>query len=60
MFLFLLVWFVITYYFAFSDLSVIWDAFQFDEETYVSSGDVSNALEEASILVAKTSSPKRL
>jgi hypothetical protein len=56
-FLLLFVWFVITYYFAVSDISVIWDVFQFDEETCVGSWNVSNSLEEASAFVAKTSSP---
>jgi hypothetical protein len=34
--------------------------FQFDEETCVSSRNVSDSLEEASAFVAKTSSPNRL
>jgi hypothetical protein len=41
------VWFVIAYYFAVGDHSVIWDIFQFDEETCVGSWNVSNSLEEA-------------
>jgi hypothetical protein len=60
MFLFFFVWFVIADYFAVSDLSVIWDVFQFGEETSVGSWNVSNSLEEASAFVAKTSSPKWL
>jgi hypothetical protein len=49
-----------TDYFAVSDLSVIWDVFQIDEETCIGSWDVSNSLEYASAFVAKSSSPKRL
>jgi hypothetical protein len=55
-----LVWFVIAYYFAVSDLSVFRDVFQFDKETCIGSWNVSNALEQASALVAKTSGPKWL
>jgi hypothetical protein len=58
--MFLLVRFVVTDYFAVSDISVIGDVFQFDEETCIGSWNVSNALEEASAFVAKTSSPKPL
>jgi hypothetical protein len=54
------VWFLIADYFAVSDLSVFWDVFQRGEETFIGSWDVSNALEQASALVAKTSGPKWL
>jgi hypothetical protein len=60
MFLFLLVWFVIAYDFAVSDISVMWDVFQRGEETCVGSWNVSNFLEEASAFAAKTSIPKWL
>jgi hypothetical protein len=54
------VWFVIADDFALSDLSVFWDVFQRGEETCIGSWDVSNALEQASALVAKTSGSKWL
>jgi hypothetical protein len=54
------VWFVVADYFAVSDISVIWDVFKFDEETCIGSWDVSNALEQASAFVAKTSGQKWL
>jgi hypothetical protein len=44
-FLFFLVRFVITDYFAVSDLSVFWDVGEFDKKTCVSSRNVPNALE---------------
>jgi hypothetical protein len=56
----LLEWFVIADHFAVSDLYVIWDVFQIDEETCIGSWDVSNALKQASAFVAKTSGPKWL
>jgi hypothetical protein len=56
----LLVWFVIADYFAVSDLSVFWDVFQRGEETCIGSMDVSNALEQASAFVSKTSGLKWL
>jgi hypothetical protein len=58
--LFFLVRFVITEYFAVSDLSVFRDVFQFDEETCIGSLNVLNALEEASVFVAKSPRPKWL
>jgi hypothetical protein len=60
MFFFLLVRFLIAYYFAVSDLSVRQDVGGFDEETCISTGDVSNSLEEASAFVAKTALSKGL
>jgi hypothetical protein len=59
-FLFFLVRLVIADNFAVSDLYVIWDVSEFDEETCVGSRDVPNALEEASVFVAKYSCPKWL
>jgi hypothetical protein len=59
-FLFLLVWFLIADYFAVSDISVIWDVFQFGEETCIGSWNVSYSLEQASTFIAKTSGPKLL
>jgi hypothetical protein len=52
--------FVITNYFAVRDFSVLWDVCKFHKETCVGAGDVTNALKEASCLVAKTSFPKWL
>jgi hypothetical protein len=52
------VWFVITNYFAVSDLSVFWDVCRFDKDTCVGSGEVANALKKASDLVAEASFPK--
>jgi hypothetical protein len=52
--------FVVADYFAVGYLSVFWDVFQFDEEKCISSWNVSNALEQASAFVAKTSGPKWL
>jgi hypothetical protein len=60
MFFFLLVRFVIADYFAVSDLSLRRDVSEFDEETCISTGDVSNSLEEASAFVAKTALSKGL
>jgi hypothetical protein len=54
------VWFLIADYFAGSDLSVIWDVFQINEEACLGFWNVPNSLKEASALVARTSSPKRL
>jgi hypothetical protein len=54
------VWFVITDYFAVINLSVLRDVGEFDEETCISTGDVSNSLEEASAFVDKTLFPKGL
>jgi hypothetical protein len=48
------VWFLIADYFAVSDLSVLWDVFRRGEETRVGYWDVSNALEQASVFIAKT------
>jgi hypothetical protein len=59
-FLFLFVRFLIADYFAVSDISVRRDASEFYEETCISTGDVSNALEEASAFIAKTAFPKGL
>jgi hypothetical protein len=59
-FLFLFVWFVIAYFFAVSDLSVMWDVFQCGEEKCIGSWNISNSLEEASAFVAETSRPKWL
>jgi hypothetical protein len=52
--------FVITNYFAVSDLSVFRDVSEFDKETCVGSGNVSNTLKKAAAFVAKTSCPKWL
>jgi hypothetical protein len=54
------VWFVITNYFAISDLSFFRDLCKFDKETCVVYGDVANALKKASDFVSKTSFPKWL
>jgi hypothetical protein len=54
------VWFLITYDFAVSDISVMWDVFQRGEETCIGAWDVLNALEQASAFVAKISSSKWL
>jgi hypothetical protein len=53
-FIFFLVNFVIANFFAVSDLSVRQDVSEFDKETYICAGGVTNALEEASIFVART------
>jgi hypothetical protein len=45
--------FIITNYFAVSDLFVFWDVCKFDKETCVGSRNVSNTLKEASDFVAK-------
>jgi hypothetical protein len=58
--LFLLVQFVIADNFAVSDISVIWDAFQRDEETCVGSWNILNALKQTPAFVAKTSRPEWL
>jgi hypothetical protein len=47
--------FVITNYFAVSDVSVFWNVCKFYKETYVSSRDVMDALKEAACRVAKAS-----
>jgi hypothetical protein len=60
MFLFLLVWLIVADYFDVSDISIIWDVFQVDEEKCVGSWDVSNALKQVYTLIAKTSRPKWL
>jgi hypothetical protein len=52
--------FIITKYFAVSDLSVFWDVCQFDKETCVGYQNIPNALKKVSNLVAKTSFPKWL
>jgi hypothetical protein len=52
--------FIITNYFAVSDLSVFWDVCKLNKETYFGSRNVTNALKEASYFVAKTSFPKWL
>jgi hypothetical protein len=52
--------FVITNYFAVSDLSVFWYVSEFDIETCVGSRNVSNTLKKASAFVAKTSCPNWL
>jgi hypothetical protein len=52
--------FVITNYFAVSDVSVFLDVSEFDKETCVGSRNVSNTLKETPALVAKTSCPKWL
>jgi hypothetical protein len=57
---FFFVGFAITNYFAVSDFSVLWNVFKFHKETCVGAGDVTNALKEASFIVAKTSFPKWL
>jgi hypothetical protein len=57
-FLFFLVRFIIADYFAVSDLSVMWDVFQIDEESCIGARNVNNALEEASAFVSKSSHPK--
>jgi hypothetical protein len=54
------VWFIIADDFAVGDLSILWYVFQCGEETCVSPGDVSNALEQASTFVAKTLGSKWL
>jgi hypothetical protein len=60
LFFFFFVGFVITNYFAVSDLSVFWDVCNFDKETCVGSRNVPNALKMAHDFVAKTSLPKWL
>jgi hypothetical protein len=52
--------FVITNYFSLIDLSVFWDVSEFDKETCVGSGNVSNTLKKASAFIAKTLCPKWL
>jgi hypothetical protein len=52
--------FVITKYFAISDLSVFWGVYKFKKETYVGSRDAVNASKKASNFVVKTSFPKWL
>jgi hypothetical protein len=54
------VWFIIADKFSVIDLSVLLDVLQRGEETRVGSWDVSNALEQASTLFAKTLGPKWL
>jgi hypothetical protein len=52
--------FVITNYFAVSDLSVFLDVSEFDQERCVGYGNVSNTLKKACTFIAKSSSPKWL
>jgi hypothetical protein len=52
--------FVITNYFAVSDLSVFRDVSEFDKETCVGSRNVSNTLKKAPAFVAKASCPQWL
>jgi hypothetical protein len=42
------------------DLSVLWYVFEFNKETCVCSGNIADALEEATCLIAKASFPKGL
>jgi hypothetical protein len=52
--------FIITNYFAVSDLSVFWDVFKLNKETCAGSRNVTNTLKEASYFVSKTLFPKWL
>jgi hypothetical protein len=52
--------FVIADYFAVSNISVRQDVSEFDEETCISTRDVSNSLEEAAAFVSKTACPNGL
>jgi hypothetical protein len=52
--------FLITNFFAASDLSVFWDVSEFDKDTYVGFKNVLNTTKKASTFVAKTLCPKWL
>jgi hypothetical protein len=52
--------FVIAHYFATSNISVLRDCSEYDEEKCISTEDVSDSLEEATAFVAKTAVSKGL